>query len=157
MATQKNESASEVRESIEAKGSEDDQDVDMDDADAADSAEIDVAVADRDADGDDDADADGEVDPDADHAGGKDAVQHGREGRDLLSLIESTSHYLCNFEEKYTCSKPLVGTHLDKRLTKSQQRRRAGRRLPAHPEQARDSRLLRRYQGAYCLQYGSGG
>jgi chromatin structure-remodeling complex subunit RSC1/2 len=71
--------AIEVRESIEAKGDMDD-DVEMEDADKG------------------DVDADGESDVDAD--GEPDDVEPERGPKSLLQLIESSAHYLSNYEEE---------------------------------------------------------
>lgn len=108
-----------VRDSIEAKG---DEDVEMEDAPAATnggahdaSAEADMTVkvkgvTDSQADADGDVDADGEVDDDA-----AETSMVGRPGRKrgpdtpqrrLLQLIDTTSRYLCDYEEKYVALRP---------------------------------------------------
>ena len=78
----------EVRESIEAKGSDrSDDDVDMEDADAH--AEIDVAVGDDEM----EVDAEGELDADQQPSRSDDT-------KNLVGLIETTSQYLCGYNEE---------------------------------------------------------
>jgi len=108
-ASRNSKAAPEVRESIEAKGSDrsDEEDAEMEDAGAeidvagGPARDADVAVAedmDVDAEAEAEADADGEADPDIDG----DAEQQARsdETKNLLALIEATSQYLCNYKEK---------------------------------------------------------
>lgn len=95
MAPKTDEKSIEVRDSIEAKGTND-EDVDMEDAEN----QMDVD-ADADADADVDADADAEGEEDAD--GEPDDVvpsRSSKDPRDLVQIIESTSNYLCNFTEE---------------------------------------------------------
>jgi chromatin structure-remodeling complex subunit RSC1/2 len=87
MPPPRSENASEVRESIEAKG--DDEDIEMEDAPAA-PTDADAKDDEDDADVDADGDADDDGSPNTD-----------RESQDMASLIESTSQYLCSYEEEY--------------------------------------------------------
>lgn len=87
MAARRDGNASEVRESIEAKGAAD-RDVHMADA---------VADEDVDAEGEDDVDAEGDEDMDEQKPDNADQ----RDQQHLLDLIETTSHYLCTYREQY--------------------------------------------------------
>jgi len=102
--------AAEVRESIEAKGSEDEKDIPMGDADAPADAEIAVVEddntredADEDAEADDDADGDEDMedaDPDADADGEPDDGSSSQGLKGVLNLIEKISQYLCSYKEE---------------------------------------------------------
>ena len=106
MAPKTDEKSIEVRDSIEAKGTND-EDVDMEDAEN----QMDVdADADADADAEGEEDADGEPDDAAPSRSSKGP-------RDLVQVIENTSNYLCNYTEEYVSAPALPwGPHLKKPL-----------------------------------------
>lgn len=83
--------AIEVRESIEAKPSVDQEDVEMEDA--GDTRKEEDAPMDDDIDADGEADADGEPDDD-------DPSASGQEPRSLIQLIDATQLFLSEFEEE---------------------------------------------------------
>lgn len=89
--------AIEVQESIEAKPSVD-EDVEMEDAGGPDKGDAAAPGADADGDADGEADADGE--PDDTGTGAAPTPTPSREPKNLHQQIETTAHYLSNYEEE---------------------------------------------------------
>ena len=93
MAPKTDEKSIEVRDSIEAKGAND-EDVEMEDA--GDQMDIDA---------DADADAEGEEDAEGEPDDGEPS-RSSSDPKNLLQVIDNTSQYLCNYTEEYVFTGP---------------------------------------------------